>query len=463
VRAASLAVLVGRDLVRTRGALATGGFGIAAATAALSFFLALGLGVRAVLLGDVFPADRVELEPPKAADPGLVGLLLPQSWPGISKEQVDALRSLPDAKNVYPKLRFAFPASARGGRSVLGRDVGTSELPGDGIEPSLVAGELPEGAPPFEDPLLRATVKCGGQGDCREDQFCEKVPGKDEGLCCDPVPVLVSRYLVELFDKSMAPAHKLPPIGETIVSRAHRVVFDVRLGDSLIGKAKTGEPRVVKGRLIGISKRAIDLGVTIPIDVVRRYNREYAGDDAADKLTSVVVEAKSSADTAAIVARAQALGLEPKDTHARDVSLLLSGMMALLSLVAGVIFVVSASNIAHSFRSLVDERRAEIALYRAVGASAADMRAWVLSLAVVVGVGGGAVGLAVARLVAYLADRLAAEKLPDFPFKPETFFVFPGWLLAGSMLFAAGFALLGAVAPARRASRVDPMHVLAER
>jgi ABC-type antimicrobial peptide transport system permease subunit len=65
--------------------------------------------------------------------------------------------------------------------------------------------------------------------------------------------------------------------------------------------------------------------------------------------------------------------------------------------------------------------------------------------------------------VAYLADRLAAEKLPDFPFKPETFFVFPGWLLAGSMLFAAGFALLGAVAPARRASRVDPMHVLAER
>lgn len=463
MRAASLLVLVGRDLVRTRGALATSGFGIAAATSALAFFLSLGLGVRAVLLGDVFPADRVELEPPKAADPGLVGLLLPQQWPGISKEQVESLRALEDAKHVYPKLRFAFPASARGGKGVLGRDVGTSELPGDGIEPSLVAGELPEGALPFEDPLLRATKACSANADCGDDQFCESIPGKDEGLCCDPVPVLVSRYLVELFDKTMAPAHKLPPIGETIVSRANRVVFDVRLGDSLIGKAKTGSPRVVKARLIGISRRAVDLGVTIPIDVVRRYNREYSGDDAAEKLTSVVVEAKSAAHTARVVAHAQSIGLEPKDTHARDVSLLLSGIMALLSLVAGVIFVVSASNIAHTFRSLVDERRVEIALYRAVGASASDVRTWMLSLAVVVGVGGGAVGLAVARLAAYGADRLAATKLPDFPFKPETFFDFPPWLFLGAMGFAALFALLGAISPARRASKVDPVTVLAER
>ena len=44
----------------------------------------------------------------------------------------------------------------------------------------------------------RATKACSANADCGSDQYCESVPGKEEGLCCDPVPVLVSRYLVEL-------------------------------------------------------------------------------------------------------------------------------------------------------------------------------------------------------------------------------------------------------------------------
>ena len=39
------------------------------------------------------------------------------------------------------------------------------------------------------------------------------------------------------------------------------------------------------------------------------------------------------------------------------------------------ILIVSASNIAYTFRVLVSEHRAEIALYRAIGATGADMRA----------------------------------------------------------------------------------------
>ena len=83
MRLGSLVTLVRRDLLRTRGALATSGFGIAAGTAALVFFLALGLGVRAVLLGQVFPIDQVELEPPKAEDPGLIGMLFGSTPTGM--------------------------------------------------------------------------------------------------------------------------------------------------------------------------------------------------------------------------------------------------------------------------------------------------------------------------------------------------------------------------------------------
>lgn len=461
MRLASLVTLVRRDLLRTRGALATSGFGIAAGTAALVFFLALGLGVRAVLLGQVFPIDQVELEPPKAEDPGLLGMLFGSTPTGIAPSDVDALRAVPGVVGVYPKLKLAFPSSARGGKELFGYDVGTSEMIADGIDPALVKDDLPEGGFPFEDPLSKPGPACKDDGGCKAPQYCEIPSGAAQGVCSDPVPALVSRYMVEIFDKSIAPAHRLPPIGQTLLSQAKGVTFAMRLGESLLGKSKQGSPRVVRARIVGISRRAIDLGLTVPLGVATRWNEEFAGKAAATRFSSVIVQVGSNDGTSAVLAAGEAKKLAPKDTRARDVSVLISMTMALLALVAAVIFLVSASNIAYTFRVLVTERRGEIALYRAVGASAGDMRAWMLSLALVVGVVGGTIGLATARALALVADMLAARKLPDFPFKPSTFFDFPWWLLLGSVGFAALFAILGAWGPARRAARLSPASALA--
>ncbi|MFT3766042.1 MAG: ABC transporter permease [Minicystis sp.] len=456
----ALWTLIRRDLGRTRGALVTSGFGIAAGTAALVFFLALGLGVRAVLLGDVFPIDQVELEPPKAADPGLLGLLLGSNAApaGIPEADIDKLRAVPSVKAVYPKLRFAFPSSGRGGKEIFGHDVGTSELVGDGIDPALLRGEKVADA--FADPMDHAGPACVDDGGCAATQYCERPAALAEGRCSDPVPALVSRYLVEIFDKSIAPAHGLPPVGETLVARAQGVTFTLRLGESMLGKAKRGAPRTVKIRAVGVSKRAIDLGITLPLAVVRRWNRELAGDAAADRYSSAMVQVASSDAAADVLAAGQKLGLTPHDTRARDVSVLISGVTGLLSLIAAVILIVSASNIAYTFRVLVAERRAEIALYRAVGATGSDVRAWMMGLAAVVGVVGGAVGLVIARAAAFAADVVAARKLPDFPFKPASFFAFPPWLWGVGLGFAAVFAMLGAFGPARRAAKVEPAAAL---
>jgi hypothetical protein len=461
MKLASLWTLIRRDLHRTRGALFTSGFGITAGTAALIFFLALGLGVRKVLLGEVFPIDQIELEPPKAADPGLLGLLFGGGAEpaGISEAELAALGAVPGVTGLYPKLRFAFPSSGRGGKELFGYDVGTSELVGDGIDPALVKGEI-EGALPFEDPALHAGPACLDDGGCTAPRYCERPSGAAEGRCFDPVPVLVSRYLLEIFDKSIAPAHNLPPMGETLIRRAQGVSFAMRIGESLLGKARRGAPRTARVRVIGISRRAVDLGVTLPLEVVRRWNRELAGEEAATRYSSAIVQVKSAGVISEVLARAKPFGLEPRDTRARDVSVLITSVMALLSLVAAVILVVSASNIAYTFRVLVGERRSEIGLYRALGATGADMRAWMLGLAAAVGLGGGAAGVIVARLLALLVDRLAATKLPDFPFKPSSFFEFPLWLWGAGLGFAMLFAALGAVGPARRASRVEPAAAL---
>lgn len=462
MRAAALWSMIRRDLVRVRGAMMTSGFGIAAGTAALVFFLALGLGVQDVLLGEVFPIDQIELEPPKGKDPGLIGgaLGLGSKPPGITEEQVEALRGSELVGAVYPKLRMRFPASGHG--EIFGRRLGTPEMVADGIDPSLVTADLKDAPIPFVDPLAKKGKVCKATKECEGKRYCEG-PADGTGHCVDPVPVLVSRYLVEFFDKTIAPAHGLPPMGETIVEQTQRHVFKLWLGQSGLGRAfesdKAG-PRHVHIQVAGISPRAIDIGITLPLETVRRWNREFSGEQAAEEYSSVLVKVADKSKVGEFIETGKAMDLYPKDTNARDVSLLLNGIMALLALVAGIILVVSASNIAYTFRVLVNDRRREIALYRALGASANDMFVWLIGLALTVGICGGAVGALLAWLMSLGADYLAATRLPDFPFKPESFFSFPPYLLAGALLFAAAFALLGALGPARGAGKVDPAAAL---
>lgn len=461
MRAGALATLVRRELSRSGGALATAGFGILAGTFALAFFVALGLGARAVLLGDVFPLDRVELEPEARPEPGLLALLTGKGKapPGISPEAVERISRHPGVAAAHPKLRFAFPSGAFGGKEIVGRDVGTHEMLADGVDPALVAADI-KGPFPFEDPLAQGGAACTTDSECAPREYCELPSDEPRGQCSSPVPVIVSPYLVEIFNKGIAPAHGLPALGMTLVTRAEGVVFRFQLGVSMMGDAKRGKSRNVKARLVGVSRAAIDLGATLPLPVVQRWNREYFGPEAATRASSLLVRTKTAADVAAVVQAGAAEGLVAKDSRARDVSVLVSSTIALLSLVAATMLLVGASNIAHTFRMLVSERRREIGLYRALGATPGDIRAWVLALAVVVGVVGGLAGVGLARVAAALVDSLAATHLPDFPFKPASFFLFPAWLVAGAAGFGVAFSLVGAAFAVRRAVKVDPMEAL---
>lgn len=458
----ALARIVGRDLARSRGALATAGFGVVAGTTALVFFMGLGLGVRGVLLGEVFPIDRVELEPRPGAEPGLLSVLLGSKKPppSIPEASIARLREAPGVGSLYPKLRFAFPAGAFGGKEILGKDVGAHEILADGVDPALVADDV-KGPHRFVDPLANGGPSCQTDTDCAGGLYCERVSGTANGTCSQPVPVLVSRYLVEIFNKGIAPAHQLPPIGMTLVTQAQGMTFSLELGASMLGTSKRGSPRTVRARLVGVSSSAIDLGITVPLEVVRRWNRELSSDEAATAYSSALVKVKSAAEVAAIVQLGSELGLAPKDSRARDVSVLVSGVMGLLGLVATVMLLVAASNIAYTFRVLIGEREPEIGLYRAVGATKGDVTAWIASLALAVGSVSGVGGAALARLLAVGADRLAGAYLPEFPFKPQTFFAFPAWLLVGGALFGAAFALFGAASAVRRATRIEPARALA--
>jgi ABC-type antimicrobial peptide transport system permease subunit len=98
---------------------------------------------------------------------------------------------------------------------------------------------------------------------------------------------------------------------------------------------------------------------------------------------------------------------------------------------------------------------------RALGATRGDVAALVLAEAACVGALGGAVGGIAARLLALAIDLAASKWLPDFPFRPDSFFRFPLWLVGVALAIGLLAALAGAYSPARRAARMDPARAIA--
>lgn len=455
----SLAQLVARDLQRTRGALATAGFGIVMGTAALTFFVSLGLGARQALLSELFPLDKIELEPTSQGEPGLLALVIGETPnPRISAKTVEIISRMPQVKHLYPKLRFGFPCSARGGKDIVGHDISVGEMIGEGIDPKLVRADV-RPSWKFEDPWKSAANPCNSDADCDPPEYCE-TPNAGAGKCTEPVPALVSRYLVEVFNKGIAPAHGLPSVGETLIETASGVTFSMRLGQSLLGTSSTGTPRTIRARIVGVSPRAIDLGLTLPLETVQRWNEELANNSEKGAFSSLLVQTRTTADAAIVIDHARSLGLSPKDTRARDVSVLVNVLTALLSLVSLAILLMAAATIAYTFRALLRERASEIAVCRTVGATTGDIVIWHVSLAATIGFLYAVAGVFVAWLITLGVDWLAATRLPDFPFKPTSFFAWTWWLPISTALFGMLFAVLGAYKPAKNAAKRQPRDAL---
>lgn len=454
MRAGALGRLVRQSLWRARVNLGLAAFGVTVGIAAFAFFLALSGGMREAVSA-IFPTDRLQVVAGSGGG-GALSLLGGRS-PALDDEDLERIRGIEGVADAQPRLRFGFPVKAWGGEEIL-QGTRYTELIGDGVPRELVS-DLPEDTE-FGDLTESSTKRrCEDDGDCPRGEYCDT--GGEQPQCHKQIPALISPFLMEIYNNYLAPGGGLPQVNRWMVDRVRGLSFNVQLGQSYVGRATCGgrqpcEPRVVKMRLAGMSRHAVDLGITVPIDYVRRWNREYGDEGAASQYASIAIQPVRDGAITSIVADLRRLGYEVPPNRAQQAGLTITIITALLALTSGLIILVAAVNIAHTFFTLVHERRAEIGLYRALGASRGDVRNILLAEAAVVGVAAGCAGILLAWAAALLCDWAWVEHIPSFPFKPESLFVFSLPLVAGAMSFAVGCCLVGAYLPARRAARLDP-------
>jgi hypothetical protein len=449
--------LVWQNLKRTRRAFFLSVFGIAVGISSLTFFLALGGGVRQ-LLGKVFPVDQIEVVP-NSNEGGALGAFSSLTGPKpLDDDAVAALRARPEVKTAFRRLKLAFPARAWGGHELMGRDV-QGELIAEGVDPSALAGESVAPEPFSDDPgSQKACQGMPGGSDCPDGEYCPA----DTWRCERPVPAVVSPFMLELYNGAIAPSHGLPRVGSFLASRFRGFTFNAELGRSIMPtRALAAPPRTRRLMLVGISPRGSKMALTVPLGYVQKWNAEFAGAPSARQYSSILLELQPHADVTRLTAAVRALGYQIADNGAEKAGLALTFLTLLFALVSAAIVGVAAVNIAHSFFRQVAERRREIGVLRAVGASARDVRRLVLTEAAAIGLAGGAAGILLARLAALAADAASQRFIPDFPFKPESWFAFDVPIVAGALACAVLACVLGALLPARAAARLDPSEALA--
>jgi ABC-type antimicrobial peptide transport system permease subunit len=239
--------------------------------------------------------------------------------------------------------------------------------------------------------------------------------------------------------------------------------FPVVLGKSFVaGRTLAGaqESALV---LAGFSDRATLAGVSLPLQTVRRLNARYGMD--AETYSSVLLRARGAGEVNGIADQVKKLGFELDDSE-RNRALQIGEAVKLaavaLSLLAALITALAAVNIAQALYANVRERRREIGILRAVGATHGDVQTLFLFEAAAIGLGGGLFGLLLSRVAAAVLDWLARTRLPDFPFKPQSFFDFQAWMVCAGLVVGVLAALAGAFLPARAAARLDPASALSE-
>jgi len=289
-------------------------------------------------------------------------------------------------------------------------------------------------------------------GDVPAARFVDR--GRDE-----PMPAVISSRLLEVYNKTISSSWGLRklPTGLALVG----VQLPVQVGYSIVPLKTESEVYEARLELVGVSDRIPVYQLALPLAVVQRLHREYGKEDPGYSGVSLVAAEPEDVPRVAAAVRRMGFSVDEGDRAASErIGTAIQVTTGALALVALLMCALAALAIAQSLSAGIRARAREIAILQAVGATLGDVRALVLAEAGLVGAAGGVVGVALARLAAWGADRTAARLLPDFPFRPETFFHFPAWVLLFGIAVGLGAALLGALAPARAAGRIEPARAI---
>jgi putative ABC transport system permease protein len=135
-------------------------------------------------------------------------------------------------------------------------------------------------------------------------------------------------------------------------------------------------------------------------------------------------------------------------------------LYAFLGIFGSLALMVASIGIVNTLVMAILERRREIGIMKAIGASDADVKKLFFAEAGAMGVLGGVLGVALGWAIGQVINFGTNVYLKRQSLPPEHFWAVPWWLVAFAIGFALVVSLVSGLYPAGRAARLDPVQAL---
>jgi putative ABC transport system permease protein len=278
--------------------------------------------------------------------------------------------------------------------------------------------------------------------------------------------------LLEDFAKRISPDSS--PLGKELTLRyAERSTTDGNAQDqgfSVLRREKTFTiVGIVKQEPYGGWRNFARGRIFIPVDVADKMNvlqpaalRDAVSSSGKPSYLSLLVRVRNPKDAQGVQESIKKMGFTT--WSALDAS---KGMrrfffaLDLFLIIFGSLGVTVASlGIINTLVMAILERRREIGIMKAIGASDADVKSLFFAEAAAMGLAGGALGVLLGWLIGRVINFgtnwwFARQDLP-----PENFWLVPWWLVAAAILMAVLVSLISGLYPAARAAKLDPVQAL---
>jgi putative ABC transport system permease protein len=434
MRLDNLLLVSWQNVKRNRRRILLSSFGIIFGLATLILFFSLTNGVRALIFDhfiDQLPANQLKVNPRYESD--LLGFGLKSLMGGDQKPIPLGQREDRFGSQIVNRIKsIEGVATVHGIMQVESRSYLYLFSPGNransrigvtGIDDSLVIGEL-------DEPEAWAY----SEGD-------------------ETVPALINPQLVVAWNETFSASFELPKL---TIESIKGVPFYLE-----ISKEDSYDVITRQVKVVGLSSRAPIFGPLVPISFVREINNQLF-DDYRDFYSSLYVTARSPEYVKGITSSLEEMGFDATGEQklADTINFGINVVTLFLAAISLVIVFISLLNIVNIFLINVMERKFEIGVMRAVGATRGDIRSIILTESLFIGLINGMIATLLGVGTVLGLEQLLNPLLTRFLPNGASFFALSPWLI---LLVVVGSPLLNLLAvfqPANYAARLDPVDAL---
>ncbi|HLO06844.1 MAG TPA: FtsX-like permease family protein [Terriglobales bacterium] len=341
------------------------------------------------------------------------------------------------------------------------------------------------------------TMVSGIPDSARSNDAFTGIPGSFFSSETAPEVILQKSFALELLGKTPPPGHEddipvgdlaKPLLGQELTMRyAQRVSAPESAQNTPVKSGASDESesdaaysvisREQRLKIVGISdldpdsmRGAARARVFLPLKLAQEL-RVMQPSDVRDSMrgfskqpsySTVSVRVKNPKNVEAVEQAIKKLGFNTFSIL--DATRSLRQFFAVLDLFLGIFgslaLAVASIGIVNTLVMAILERRREIGIMKAIGASDSDVKTLFFAEAGAMGLLGGVVGVMLGWAIGHVINLGTNIYLKRQALPPETFWSVPWWLVGAAIVFAFIVSLVSGLYPAARAARLDPVQAL---